>query len=74
MTEGTPAVLPPTFDDLHTTEDYKEFADKVREISGGIPIGFKLSANHIEDDIQFALDASADYIILDGRGALVLHH
>ena len=74
LTEGTPAVSPPTFDDLHTTEDYKEFADKVREISGGIPIGFKLSANHIEDDIQFALDASADYIILDGRGALVLHH
>jgi glutamate synthase domain-containing protein 2 len=27
-----------------------------------------LSANHIEEDIQFALDASADYIILDGRG------
>ena len=68
LKEGTPAVSPPTFDDLHTTEDYKEFADKVREISGGIPIGFKLSANHIEDDIQFALDASADYIILDGRG------
>jgi glutamate synthase domain-containing protein 2 len=68
LKEGTPAISPPTFDDLHTTEDYKKFADKVREISGGIPIGFKLSANHIEDDIQFALDASADYIILDGRG------
>ena len=68
LKEGTPAVSPPTFDDLHTTDDYKKFADKVREISGGIPIGFKLSANHIEDDIQFALDASADYIILDGRG------
>jgi glutamate synthase domain-containing protein 2 len=43
-------------------------ADRVREVTGGIPIGFKLSANHIENDIQFALDASADYIILDGRG------
>lgn len=68
LKEGTPAVSPPTFDDLHTAEDYKNFADKVREITGGIPIGFKLSANHIEEDIQFALDASADYIILDGRG------
>ena len=68
LKEGTPAVSPPTFDNLHTTEDFRKFADKVREISGGIPIGFKLSANHIEDDIQFALDASADYIILDGRG------
>ena len=66
--EGQPAISPPTFKDLSTTQDYKKFADRVREISGGIPIGFKLSANHIEKDIQFALDASADYIILDGRG------
>lgn len=66
--EGEPAVSPPTFKDLHTVEDYKRFADQVRERTGGRPIGFKLSANHIERDIQFALDASADYIILDGRG------
>ncbi len=66
--EGEPAISPPTFKDLHTVEDFKRFADRVREITGGIPIGFKLSANHIERDIQFALDASADYIILDGRG------
>ncbi len=68
LQEGTPAISPPTFKDLHTAEDFKKFADHVREITGGIPIGFKLSANHIEEDIQFALDASADYIILDGRG------
>lgn len=66
--EGEPAISPPTFKDLHTVEDFRKFADRVREVTGGIPIGFKLSANHIEKDIQFALDASADYIILDGRG------
>ncbi len=66
--EGTSAISPPTFKDLSSTTDFKKFADRVREVSGGIPIGFKLSANHIERDIQFALDASADYIILDGRG------
>lgn len=66
--EGEPAISPPTFKNLHTVEDFKQFADRVREVTGGIPIGFKLSANHIEEDIQFALDASADYIILDGRG------
>jgi glutamate synthase domain-containing protein 2 len=68
LSEGTPAISPPTFDDLTTPLDFKNFADKVRDVTGGIPIGFKLSANHIEEDIQFALDASADYIILDGRG------
>ena len=40
----------------------------MRSISGGIPIGFKLSAQHIEKDIDFGLAAGADYIILDGRG------
>lgn len=66
--EGQSAISPPTFKDFSTASDFRKFADRVREITGGIPIGFKLSANHIERDIQFALDASADYIILDGRG------
>lgn len=65
---GNAAISPSTFPDLHTPADFRKLADEVRERSGGIPIGFKLSANHIEDDIDFALEASADYIILDGRG------
>lgn len=66
--EGQAAISPPTFRNLKSVDDFRAFADRVRDITGGIPIGFKLSANHIEADIQFALDASADYIILDGRG------
>ncbi len=66
--EGQEAISPPTFEDLSTPGEFKRFADRVREITGGIPVGFKLSANHIEHDIEFALQASADYIILDGRG------
>ncbi len=65
---GHSAVSPSTFPDLHTPQDFARIADEVRERSGGIPIGFKLSANHIEADIDFALEAGADYIILDGRG------
>jgi len=65
---GQDAISPPTFDAPSTVEEFHRFADDVRERSGGIPIGFKLSANHIESDIDFALEAGADYIILDGRG------
>ena len=65
---GQPAISPPTFEELDTPEDFRRIADRVRELTGGIPVGFKLSANHIEKDIDFALEASADYIILDGRG------
>ena len=68
LAPGQSAISPSTFADLETPADFKRIADEVRERSGGIPIGFKLSANHIEDDIDFALEASADYIILDGRG------
>jgi len=46
----------------------KEFADEVRDRTGGIPIGYKLSAQHIEKDIDAALEVGVDYIILDGRG------
>ena len=65
---GTPAVSPARFPELRTPEDFAEMADCVREVGDGIPIGFKLSAQHVEDDIDFALEAGADYLILDGRG------
>ena len=68
LTEGEPVLSPATFRELSSSKDFRKFADRVREISGGIPVGFKLSANHIERDVQFAIDAGADYIILDGRG------
>jgi len=66
--EGRPAISPPTFADLDTPADFRHFAERVRELTDGIPVGFKLSANNVEKDIDFALEASADYIILDGRG------
>ena len=66
--EKQSAISPPTFADLSTPEDYKKFSDRVREISGGIPVGIKMSANRIEEDIEFAIQAGVDYIILDGRG------
>ena len=65
---GKPAISPPRFEDLATPGDFRAVAEEVRSASGGIPIGFKLSAQHIEDDIDFALEIGVDYIILDGRG------
>jgi glutamate synthase domain-containing protein 2 len=65
---GEAAISPATFPDLESPEDFRRVADEVREATGGIPIGFKMSAQHIEHDIHFALEAGADYIILDGRG------
>ena len=68
LPEGESAISPSTFLDMDAPEDFRRVADQVREATGGIPIGFKMSAQHIEDDIDFALEVGVDYIILDGRG------
>ncbi|TFH64714.1 MAG: glutamate synthase [Gemmatimonadales bacterium] len=68
LTPGQAAISPSRFPDLVSPQDFRRLAREVREATGGIPIGFKMSAQHIEADIDFALEAGADYIILDGRG------
>lgn len=68
LKEGETAISPAAFPDMKTADDFKAFANQVREKTGGIPIGFKIAASHIEADIDFALKVGVDYIILDGRG------
>jgi glutamate synthase domain-containing protein 2 len=68
LKEGETAISPAAFPELKSIEDFREIADKVRRVSGGIPVGFKIAASHIEADIDFALAVGVDYIILDGRG------
>jgi glutamate synthase domain-containing protein 2 len=68
LKEGEPAVSPARFPDWDQESQFKDFADQVRSETGGIPIGYKLSAQHIEKDIDAALRIGVDYIILDGRG------
>eukprot|EP00177_Eucheuma_denticulatum_P003273 GFKZ01005914.1.p1 GENE.GFKZ01005914.1~~GFKZ01005914.1.p1 ORF type:complete len:416 (-),score=59.36 GFKZ01005914.1:438-1649(-) len=68
LKQGEDAISPAAFRDLKTAADFKRFALRVREVTGGVPVGFKISAQHVEEDLQFALEAGADYVILDGRG------
>ncbi|ABD56038.1 glutamate synthase-related protein [Jannaschia sp. CCS1] len=68
LEEGQSAISPPRFPDWTDPAQIKDFADEVRDRTGGIPIGYKLSAQHIEKDIDAALEVGVDYIILDGRG------
>jgi glutamate synthase domain-containing protein 2/nitrite reductase/ring-hydroxylating ferredoxin subunit len=65
---GEAAISPPRFPDWTDAAQIRDFADEVRDRTGGIPIGYKLSAQHIEKDIDAALIVGVDYIILDGRG------
>ncbi|MEL7258800.1 MAG: glutamate synthase-related protein [Pseudomonadota bacterium] len=68
LEEGQDAISPARFPEWTDPIQIKDFADEVRDRTGGIPIGYKLSAQHIEKDIDAALEVGVDYIILDGRG------
>ena len=68
LQEGEPAISPARFPDWTSLGQYVDFTAQVREQTGGIPVGFKLSAQHIEKDIDAALEIGVDYIVLDGRG------
>ena len=68
LNPGEDAISPSRFPEWTEVSQIKEFADEVRDRTGGIPIGYKLSAQHIEKDIDAALEVGVDYIILDGRG------
>lgn len=68
LAEGQDAISPARFPDLVSPSDFREVAEQVREATGGIPIGVKLSAQHIEADLDAALEIGVDYVILDGRG------
>nr|WP_287377461.1 FMN-binding glutamate synthase family protein [Candidatus Microthrix sp.] len=69
LPEGTAAVSPATFTgDLATTAGKADLLASVRDRSGGIPVGVKMSAQHIEADLDAALALGVDYVILDGRG------
>ncbi len=65
---GQSAISPATFPEFNGIADFRNFADEVRKVSGGIPVGFKIAASHLEKDMAFALETGVDYIILDGRG------
>ncbi|MBE9560988.1 MAG: alpha-hydroxy-acid oxidizing protein [Proteobacteria bacterium] len=68
LAEGQAAISPARFPEWTSLNQYRDFATEVRDKTGGIPVGFKLSAQHIEKDIDAALEIGCDYIILDGRG------
>ncbi len=64
---GQDIISPAHFDDILTPEDLREKVAWLRDISGGRPIGVKIAAGHIEEDLAVILAAKPDFITIDGR-------
>lgn len=59
---------PSKFKELNSKEDLKEMVDMLRRRSGGRPIGIKIAAGNIEQDLEYCVFACPDFITIDGRG------
>ena len=65
--EGEDITSPAHFPDIRNKDELKTTVESLRLRSGGKPIGVKLAAGHLEEDIAIALYAGADFITIDGR-------
>ena len=66
--QGEDIQSPSKFPDLHTKEDLRDMVDMLRQRSDGRPIGIKIAAGNIEQDLEYCVFAQPDFITIDGRG------
>ncbi len=59
---------PSRFPGIDSPRDLKDLVGMLRKRSGGLPVGVKIAAGHIEDDLDFISESGCDFITIDGRG------
>lgn len=65
--QGTDIVSPASYEDIRSRDDLRKKVRWLRETSGGRPIGVKIAAGDIEEDLAEVLYAGPDFITIDGR-------
>lgn len=66
--QGEDIQSPNRFPELNSKEDLREMVDMLRRRSEGRPIGIKIAAGNIEQDLEYCVFARPDFITIDGRG------
>lgn len=66
--QGEDVQSPSRFAELNSPDDVKAMVNMLRERSGGRPIGLKIAAGNIEQDLAVCVYAGADFVTIDGRG------
>ncbi|MCL2338302.1 MAG: glutamate synthase-related protein [Firmicutes bacterium] len=59
---------PAKFNAVNSKDDLKKLVDQIRTDSDGRPVGIKIAAGRIEQDLAFCVYAAPDFITIDGRG------
>ena len=66
--QGEDVQSPSKFPEINSKEDLKAMVDMLRKRSDGRPIGIKIAAGNIEQDLEHCVYANPDFITIDGRG------
>ncbi len=67
FSEGSDIISPARFPDITNGEELRQTVNMLRKRSGGKPIGIKIAAGNIEDDLEVVLFAEPDFVTIDGR-------
>ncbi len=65
---GEDVQSPSKFQEINSKNDLREMVSMLRERSEGRPIGIKIAAGKIEQDLAYCVYAEPDFITIDGRG------
>jgi len=65
---GQASVAPGRLAGVDQIRDLVDRVARIREITGGVPIGIKIATSHLEADLAMALMAEPDFITIDCRG------
>ena len=63
----TDIISPSHYEDILNKDDLRNKVEWLREKSDGKPIGIKLAAGHLEEDLAIAIYSNPDFITIDGR-------
>jgi len=66
--KGKDILSPSRFPEINSPEDLKAMVDMLRKETKGKPIGVKIAAGRIEDDLEYISKSGCDFITIDGRG------
>lgn len=68
LDEGQSISTPITHPELSAGGSLKDIVDQVRRINPDVPVGVKIAAGHIEADLDKIIEASCDFVTIDGAG------
>lgn len=65
---GEDVISPSRMPGINTKEDLRDLVEELRTRSDGRPVGIKIAAGRIEQDLEYCVFAAPDFITIDGRG------